>query len=186
MITSPREARSGWARVALVGFMGAGKSRVARELSRILGWESLDVDQEVERRAGRSIAAIFREDGEAAFRLLEAEVTEELLRQDRVIVATGGGWASASPGRMESLAADTLSVWLRISAEEAVRRVGSGRGRVRPLLRVPDPLAEAHRLLADREPSYRMARLALDVDRFPPKAIARQIRDEILGIPNGD
>lgn len=186
MIQGPRDARSGWARVALVGFMGAGKSRVARELSRLLGWDSLDVDQEVERRAGRSIPTIFREEGESAFRLLEAQVTEELLRLDRVIVATGGGWAAAAPGRMESLAPDTLSVWLRISPEEAVRRVGSGRGRVRPLLRVADPLAEARRLLAQREVAYSQARLTLDADRFPPRAIARRIRDEILGVPHGD
>lgn len=186
MITGPRDARSAWARVALVGFMGAGKSRVSRELSRLLGWDSLDVDQEVERRSGRSIAAIFRDQGEAAFRSLEAEVTEELLQRDRVIVATGGGWAAAAPGRMASLAPDTLSVWLRISPEEAVRRVGSGRGRVRPLLRVADPLSEAQRLLAEREPAYSQARLTLDADRFPPRAIARRIRDEVLGIPHGD
>lgn len=186
MITGPRDARSPWARAVLVGFMGAGKSRIARELSRLLGWDALDVDQEVERRTGRTIPAIFRDEGEAAFRLLEADVTEEFLRQDRVIVATGGGWASAEPGRMEALAPDTLSVWLRISPEEAVRRVGSGRGRIRPLLRVTDPFAEAQRLLATREPSYSLARLALDADRFPPRAIARRIRDEILGIPHGD
>lgn len=186
MITGPRDARSPWSRVVLVGFMGAGKSRVGRELSRILGWELVDVDQEVERRSGRSIPTIFREEGEAAFRLLEAQVTGELLGQDRVIVATGGGWPAAAPGRMESLSPDTLSVWLRIPAEEAVRRVGSGRGRVRPLLRVPDPVAEAKRLLAEREPAYRLARLTLDVDRFPARAIARRIRDEILGIPHGD
>jgi len=180
MVPSP------WIRVVLVGFMGAGKSRVARETGRLLGWDVLDVDQELERRSGRSISSIFRSDGEATFREMEASLTEELLQQERVVIATGGGWAAAAPDRMASLDAQTLSVWLRIPPEEAVRRIGSGRGRVRPLLKVADPLAEARRLLDLREPCYRQARLVLEADRFPPRALARTIRDEVLGTSSGD
>jgi shikimate kinase len=179
-------ARSPWIRVVLVGFMGAGKSRVARETARLLGWDVLDVDQELERRSGRTIPTIFREDGEATFREMEASLTEELLQQERVVIATGGGWAAAAPDRMASLDDETLSVWLRIPAEEAVRRVSSGRGRSRPLLKVADPLAEARRLLELREPCYRQARLILEADRFPPRALARSIRDEILGVSSGN
>ena len=167
-------------RVVLVGFMGAGKSRVAREASRLLGWSALDVDREVERRAGRGISEIFRDEGEAAFRELEGVVTTELLCRERVIIATGGGWPAAAPGRMEGLDPRTLSVWLRIPAEEAVRRISSGRGRERPLLKVSDPLAEARRLLALREPFYRQAGLTLEADRVPPRGLARRIRDAVL------
>lgn len=171
-----------WSRVVLVGFMGAGKSRVGREVARLLGWNFVDADHEIERRSGRRIPDIFRRSGESVFREIEASVTGELLSREQMVLATGGGWP-AVPGRMEGLSPDTLSVWLRIAPEEAVARILGGRGRVRPMLQVPDPLAEARRLLDFREPFYGKARLVLDARRSNPRALARLIRDEVRGSP---
>lgn len=179
-VSSPVGGVSPWRRVVLVGFMGAGKSRVGREVARLLDWSFVDVDHEIEWRSGRRIPDIFRESGEPVFRALESAVTAELLTQSEVVLATGGGWP-ASPGRMEGLPPGSLSVWLRIAPEDAVSRIRSGRGRVRPLLQVEDPLQEARRLLELREPFYQKARLVLDSRRSNPQALARAIRDAVLG-----
>lgn len=178
-VPSPASVGPPWRRVVLVGFMGAGKSRVGREVARLLDWSFVDVDQEIEWRSGRRIPDIFRESGEAAFRALESSVTSELLSRPDVVLATGGGWP-AFPGRMEGLPTGSLSVWLRITPEDAVARIRSGRGRVRPLLQVEEPLDEARRLLELREPFYGKADLVLDSHRSNPRTLARAIRDAVL------
>ena len=75
----------------LVGFMAAGKSSLAREVGRRLGWKVEDVDERIEARERRPIAAIFATEGEAYFRAVEREVVQELLPPRHVVVATGGG-----------------------------------------------------------------------------------------------
>jgi shikimate kinase len=170
---SPR----GYRRVLLVGFMGSGKSTVGALLASRLGWSFVDFDQEIERRAGASVEEIFREKGEPSFRALEDEVGRELLRQERVVLATGGGWPAA-PGRMEALPSDTLSVWLVIDVETAVRRA-RGNGRVRPLLEVPDPAARAARLLLEREPRYALAGVRLDASQLPPEDLVERVLEHM-------
>ena len=149
-----------WRRFLLVGFMASGKSTVGRTLARRLGWAFHDFDGAVEAAEGRSVARIFAESGEAWFRAVEARVAEDLLALDRVVLASGGGWAAA-PGRLEGLPAGTCAVWLKVSPEEAVRRAARRPG-TRPLLAAADPLLEARRLLEARTPSY--ARCHLEVD----------------------
>src|SRR5688500_2590703 len=75
----------------LIGYRGTGKSTVARLVAERLNWPWLDADVELERRAGKSIAAIFAEDGEPAFRDLESQVLAELVQADRHVLALGGG-----------------------------------------------------------------------------------------------
>jgi shikimate kinase len=163
-------------RILLVGFMAAGKSTVGRILADQLGWRFVDVDAEIERRAGRSIAEIFRTDGEAAFRVLEAELVASLDSADRSVIAPGGGWA-ARPGALE-VRSGTVTVWLRVSPEEAVRRARAAR-LARPLLETDDPLATARELLGLREPFYRQARIWIDAEQRGPHAIANEIRERI-------
>ena len=84
-------------RVLLIGFMGSGKSTVGRELAEQLGWHFEDIDEAITHDAGMSIAEIFQDPGESFFRLEEHRKTREILNQDEVVIATGGGWA-AVPG----------------------------------------------------------------------------------------
>jgi shikimate kinase len=114
-------------RVVLVGFMAAGKTAVGAELARRLGWTHVDLDRAIEAREGKRVARIFAEDGEARFRALEADLTAELALADAVVLTPGGGWI-AQPGRLEALGAGTLTVWLRVSAAEAVRRAAASPG----------------------------------------------------------
>jgi len=160
-------------RILLVGFMAAGKSAVGRSLARELGWRFLDADREIARIEGRSIAAIFREDGEAAFRELEARVTAQLLQEDRVVVASGGGWP-CRPGRLDALPPGTLSIWLQVRDDVILERASRRKGQ-RPLLDVEDPATRIRELLAEREPWYRMADWTVAGDHGSPAQLARRI-----------
>lgn len=164
-------------RVLLVGFMGSGKTSVGRALSRLLGWPFRDFDEEIEAETGRTIPEIFRGRGESHFRRLEARIGRRLLDHERVVLASGGGWAVA-PGRLDAVPEGTLTVWLRVSAEEAVRRVRS-EGPERPLLDTEDPVARARELLAEREPSYQNADFVLDSESASPDGLARTILKHI-------
>lgn len=160
-------------RVLLVGFMGSGKTLVGQALARRIGWSFRDFDQEIRMRVGLPIPEIFRQHGETCFREVEREVGDRLLAEDGVVLATGGGWPVAE-GRMDRLPEGTLSVWLQVSPEEAVRRVRE-EGPTRPLLAVPDPLAKARDLLAKREGFYRKAHLAVDSHEGGPEELAEKI-----------
>jgi shikimate kinase len=160
-------------RVVLLGFMAAGKTAVGAELARRLGWEQVDLDREIERRAGRTVAGIFAADGEAGFRRLEAEATAEIAGRRGIVLSPGGGWITGA-GLLESLGAGTLSVWLQVDPEEAIRRAGA-EPRERPLLAGPDPLSAARKLLAEREPLYARADLHLPTAGRSPVQLAEAI-----------
>ena len=168
-------AQDTFRRVILVGFMGSGKTQVGQALARRLGWSFRDFDREIEGRLGLSIPEAFRQHGEGFFRETEALVGSELLGQDRVVLASGGGWPVAT-GRLESLPSGTLSVWLKVSAEEAVRRVRYD-GPIRPLLAVSDPVSRARELIEYRTASYAKAGLAVDSEGVMPEDLARHIED---------
>ena len=178
---------SGLRRVVLVGFMASGKSTVGERLARELGWSFVDVDRRIEEETGSTVSELFREEGEGTFRTLEARATREALGGTHRVVATGGGWPAAE-GRMDRLAEDphTLTVWLRVTPAEAVRRART-QGPVRPLLAGDDPRSRAERLLARREDHYRKAELHLDTgDRTPAELVARIVAALIQrGAPEG-
>ena len=157
--------------------MGSGKTRVGQALARALGWSFRDFDQEVVARVGLPIPEIFRQHGEGFFRETESRIGVELLREKDVVLASGGGWP-AVPGRMEGLGPRTFSVWLRVTAEEAVRRVRE-EGPTRPLLAVPDPISRARHLLAEREPYYAKALAAIDSADAEPEDLASRIENLI-------
>jgi len=89
--TRAANAPAGLDRIVLTGFMGSGKTTVGALLAKQLGWQFLDLDQEIERREGRSVPQIFAENGEQYFRRLETAALASVLGQRRVIIALGGG-----------------------------------------------------------------------------------------------
>ncbi|MEQ8330253.1 MAG: shikimate kinase [Longimicrobiales bacterium] len=169
-MTAPR-------RIVLVGFMGSGKSTVGPRVAEALEWIFLDVDHEVEARNGASVAELFERKGQAWFRGAEAEVAREFLERDGVVVATGGGWGAAD-GRLDTVPPGTVSVWLKVSPEVAVRRARSQPGQ-RPLLAVDDPLEAARALLLRREARYARADHTVDTTDRSPDDVTRRIVEAI-------
>ncbi len=140
----------------LVGFMGSGKTTLARALGRRLGWRVIDLDEEIERREGRSVSQVFAKDGEPYFRKVERDVLLAFLPVRNAIVATGGG-TFVQPANRADILADGTSIWLDAPFGRIVDRVPSD-GR-RPL--AADRAAFAA-LFDERRAVYRLAHLRLD------------------------
>lgn len=150
-----RSAGSPAPNLVLVGFMATGKSTIGRRCARELGYPFRDSDSVIERRAGKSIPAIFAEDGEPAFRRLEAAAIRELARAGATVIATGGG-APMNSGNVAYLRRTGFVVLLWSDPEEILARCGTRANR--PLLAgANDPRARIECLLAQREPAYRAA-----------------------------
>lgn len=162
--------------IVLVGLSGAGKTVVGRLLAGRLDWAFVDLDEEVERVAGRSIAAVFAGQGQSHFRDLEERVTRSAAVDSRTVVSTGGGWM-ARP-ELREIWPDAVRVWLRVEPGSAAARLARERS-TRPLLAGPDPEAELRLLLADRLPAYRLAEIAVRTDGLAPGAVAEAILEEL-------
>lgn len=156
--------------IYLVGMMGAGKSTVGVLLAEQLGCAFVDTDAEVEARAACTIAEIFEREGEARFRALEAEAIEAATEAGAV-VALGGG-AMAQPGMADRLCERGDVVWLRLTPEESLERVGTTDDR--PLLAGLDRagrLAKLEALLSERQPYYSRAQHRVDAGRAPDEVV---------------
>jgi shikimate kinase len=169
-------------RVLLIGYRGTGKSTVARPLARELGYEAIDADNEIEARAGCSIAELFATSGEPAFRDLEEGVIADLCRRERVVIALGGGAVLREANRAAIRACGDPAVWLIASPETILARVvadGSTSSR-RPNLTTAGGLAEIEQLLEARLPYYReCATLVVDTEGKSPEEIAAEILDRL-------
>ena len=156
--------------VVLVGAPGSGKSTIGALLAERLGVPFADVDAEIEQRAGRSIAAIFADDGEPAFRALEEQVTAELLQRPGVLSLGGGAVLSAAT--RVALRGHRV-VWLQVSAATAVSRVGLNEAR--PLL-LGNVRGRLIRLLAERTPLYaEVATERVETDSLPPEDVVARL-----------
>jgi shikimate kinase len=167
-MTGSRKIRN----LALIGFMGTGKSSVGRLIAEQLHYSFIDTDELIEARAGKSISAIFAEDGESAFRQREKEIVAELATRNRSVVATGGG-LGANEQNLASLKEHSLVVCLWASPEKIWERVRSQTHR--PLLRETDPPAKIRQLLAAREPFYKQADVLLNTEVRSVKEVAQQV-----------
>lgn len=144
--------------IVLVGFMGAGKSTIGRLLARRLGRCFVETDDIIVSTAGCSIPEIFRRDGEARFRALEAEVVEGLREKRGDVVATGGGLPCVD-GRMDVLRSIGTVLWLRSPFDEMYAR--ARRPGTRPMLE-SRTREDVEALYRDRERYYQLAHLTVD------------------------
>ncbi len=144
--------RSSDSNIVLTGFMGTGKSSVARELSHLLGRTVVDIDAEIEKKTGKSISAIFAESGEPRFREIETETTREVARGKNRIISTGGGVVLRAEN-MESLRSSGVVFCLYATPEAILERTIANRDR--PLLQTSDPLGRIRELLTARDPYYK-------------------------------
>jgi shikimate kinase len=161
--------------VALIGFMGTGKSSVGRLVAEQLHFTFVDTDELIEQRAGKTISRIFEENGEAAFREYERQVVDELRNLKHAIVSTGGG-LGASEENLASLKQHALVVCLWASPQIIWRRVRTQTHR--PLLQGDDPKSKIRELLAVREPFYRQADVLVNTEVRSAKEVAQHVAHE--------
>jgi shikimate kinase len=167
--------------LVLIGYRGTGKSAVARELAARLDWPWFDADLEIEKRAGKSIAEVFSQDGEAAFRELEARVVADLAAGDRAVLALGGG-AVMRPENRQAIAVNSRVVWLTASAQTIHRRLDADAATAarRPNLTTEGGITEIIATLdARREPYRQCAYLEVDTEQKTPAQVADAILAQV-------
>ena len=158
--------------IALIGFMGTGKSSVGRTVAANLHFEFIDTDELIEERTGRTISEIFEQAGEPAFRQIEKQVVAELALARRTVISSGGG-LSAQPDNLASLKQHSLIVCLWASPEAIWERVRHQSHR--PLLKDPDPLRRIRALLEARAPFYRQADVLVNTEMRSVKEVAHHV-----------
>jgi len=161
--------------VFLVGPMGAGKSAVGRQLARMLHFDFIDSDDEIEARTGVDISYIFEKEGEQGFRMREARVIDELTQQEGIVLATGGG-AVIDPDSRSHLGARGFVIYLHTTVDQQLER--TSKGRERPLLENGDRREILTELLEQRDSLYReIADLVVETDGRKVKAVANDIME---------
>jgi shikimate kinase len=163
--------------LTLIGYRATGKTTLGQLLAGRLGWEWIDADVDIERRAGKSIARIFAEDGEPAFRDLEARVIADLCRRDRLVLAAGGG-APLRPESRQAMRQGGKVVWLTARPETILARMSGDATTAarRPNLTDKGPLEEIIQLLKRREPIYQeSAHLVVDTEGKTPEELVAEI-----------
>ena len=156
-------------KIYLVGFMGAGKTTLARALGSRLGWRVEDIDERIEAREHKTIAELFEQHGEPYFREIERTVLQELLPLRHVVVATGGG-TFVDPSNRLAINHDGASIWLEIEFDGVVHRLPPD-GR-RPLA-ADRPAMQA--LYDARREAYALAHLRLNASRAPVEELVERI-----------
>jgi shikimate kinase len=168
--------------VVMVGMMGAGKTAVGTQLSRMLSVPFIDSDDEIVKPANRSIAEIFERDGEAFFRQKETQVLGRLLEGPPFVLSTGGG-AFLAPDNRRMIMAWGVSVWLRADLDLLWNRVRHKT--TRPLLRTPNPREKLRLLHEARCPIYSLADLHVDSEAdLSVESMARRVLEALMTRPD--
>jgi shikimate kinase len=160
--------------LALIGFMGVGKSVIGRALAEKMEKRFIEVDALIQRKAMKSIPQIFKDDGELAFRKLEIEVIKEVAWHKNQVIACGGG-AVLNKINAERLQNDSIIIWL-IASPGVIRKRTELNEAERPLLKGIVDLEGIRALLKTREPFYRQAAdMKIDTSRLDVPSVVREI-----------
>jgi shikimate kinase len=159
--------------IVLVGFMGTGKTVVARLLAKKLKRDFLELDDMIEKKEGLAIKDIFEQKGESYFRRIEKEVVKDACQHKDVVIAAGGG-VILDEENLRNLKEDGIVICLKASPDTILKRTKGLK--TRPLLNVPDPEKRIAELLKQREPYYNKADLSIDTDKLSIEQIADKIK----------
>ena len=163
--------------IALIGFMGAGKTVVGRALADKLGIEFVELDYLIEEKAGKSIAEIFQQDDEVVFRELEIEVTKDVADSKNQVIACGGGIV-LNKINIDRLKKESVIVYLTASPKVILKRVSDDDER--PLLKVTDPAQTIQELLRFRKPFYEQAAdIKIDTSKLDVNSVVEQIINKV-------
>jgi len=167
-------------RIFLVGFMGSGKTTVAKNLATMLQFSYFDLDEQIETSTGMTINQIFQNRGEPFFRQMEQAQLFQTISKERTIIATGGGTPCSQPN-MDFILAHGLSVYLRVDPEVLTERLVSSKFNrpyiknldekgIRRLIRV---------LLPEREPWYQMANYVIEANLTEHREVEERIISQV-------
>lgn len=166
-------------RIFLTGFMGAGKSAVGKLLAENLDLPYCDLDEEVERKAGKSINEIFDLEGEAYFRMLETDTLEQVIRdKSRCVVSTGGGIVLNKHNR-DLMKQSGIIFYLRAKIDTIIERLEGDEKR--PLLKDDDKREQALQIFSQRSSLYEESDYTVDTDGLDPGQIAERIEQIATG-----
>lgn len=163
--------------IILIGFSTTGKSRVGREVAKLLGWGFVDLDDDIVKLTDKPIAQIFAQEGEEYFRQIERQELARACKQKNVVVVTGGG-AILDPRNRELMSRSGMVVCLEAKVETIYQRVVQDTaisGPLRPLLAVSDPLQRIQSLKEFRQPYYAIADWTIHTDNLTVEEVAQEI-----------
>ncbi|MDO8886510.1 shikimate kinase [Candidatus Oleimmundimicrobium sp.] len=163
--------------IVLIGFMGSGKTTIGKLLADKLGVSLIDTDKLIEKKFGKQIKDIFKDEGEDAFRLVESEVINEVSSVGNKVIACGGG-VILNHKNVQALKKNGLLIYLKASAPilfERIREEGS-----RPLLNVPNPKDKVSELLKARESLYEnVADIVIDTSDMNVDKVVKEIQEKL-------
>ncbi|MFC1930420.1 shikimate kinase [Chloroflexota bacterium] len=167
--------------IILTGFSFTGKSSVAKLAASRLGWKPVDLDREIIKKTGKTIPEIFADEGEEAFRVRESCALSKICKEEKQVIATGGGVVLSEKNR-RLLKRSGLVIWLEARPETIYHRLleesgYSSSSEVRPLLAGKDPLAKITTLKQSRQACYEDAHITIHTDSLDVKAVTERVTE---------
>jgi XRE family transcriptional regulator, aerobic/anaerobic benzoate catabolism transcriptional regulator len=173
--------RTSFSGIALIGLRGAGKSTLGKLLANKIGWMFVELNKEIERQNGLSVAEIIALYGQEGFRRMEqTALTQLLARKEPMVLATGGGIVS-EPLTLELILSSFYTIWLKAEPEEHMARVRS-QGDLRPMADDRSAMAELRNILLSREPLYARASAVVDTAGLTVDAAAARLLDAVAPV----
>jgi XRE family transcriptional regulator, aerobic/anaerobic benzoate catabolism transcriptional regulator len=170
--------RASFSGIALIGLRGAGKSTLGKMLAKRVGWNFVELNKEIERENGLSVAEIINLYGQEGFRRLEQAAVQQLLaRKELMVLATGGGIVS-EPLTFDLILSSFYTIWLKAEPEEHMARVRK-QGDLRPMADDRSAMAELRNILKSREPLYARAAAVVDTAGLSVDAAAAKLIDDV-------
>jgi XRE family transcriptional regulator, aerobic/anaerobic benzoate catabolism transcriptional regulator len=179
------QRRMSFAGIALIGLRGAGKSTLGRMLAKKIGWNFVELNKEIERENGLSVAEIIALYGQEGFRRMEqAALTALLERKEPMVLATGGGIVS-EPLTFDLILSSFYTIWVKAEPEEHMARV-RGQGDLRPMADDRSAMAELRTILKSREPLYARAAAVVDTAGLSVDAAAARLIEAVAPVLQQD
>uniref|UniRef100_UPI0035202277 helix-turn-helix transcriptional regulator n=1 Tax=Bradyrhizobium sp. TaxID=376 RepID=UPI0035202277 len=173
--------RMSFSGIALIGLRGAGKSTLGKTLAKEIGWSFVELNKEIERQNGLSVAEIIALYGQEGFRRMEQAALGQLLaRKELMVLATGGGIVS-EPLTFDLILQSFYTIWLKAKPEEHMARVRS-QGDLRPMADDRSAMAELRTILLSREPLYARASAVVDTSGLSVDAAAARLVDAVAPV----
>ena len=168
-------------RIFLIGFMGAGKTTIGKELSSLMKLSFVDLDLFIEHRFRKTIRQIFEEKGENFFREIEQKALHEVAEFEDVIIPTGGG-TPCFHQNMTYMNERGTTVYLKVSTDELVKRLSANKG-TRPILKGHSDNTLnlfVEEMVAKRKPFYEQAHIIFNADSLDTSTLCMQLKQELF------